>query len=63
MVDRRENESGGQALITQLLQSIEKGVKPSLESLDDAVVPIIRERVKMPKRGGELGFSKNLSNL
>jgi len=21
------------------------------------------ERIKMPKRGGELGFSKNLSNL
>jgi len=23
----------------------------------------VSERIKMPKRGGELGFSKNLSNL
>jgi len=24
---------------------------------------LVSERIKMPKRGGELGFSKNLSNL
>jgi len=27
------------------------------------VLFMIPERIKMPKRGGELGFSKNLSNL
>jgi hypothetical protein len=42
MVDRRENECGGQALLMQSLQSVKKGAKLGLESLDDVVVPIVR---------------------
>ena len=42
MVDCRENECNGQTLLTQSPQSVEKGAKLGLESLDDAVVPIVR---------------------
>jgi len=42
MVDHRENECGGQALLMQSLQSVKKGAKLGLESLDDVVVPIVR---------------------
>ena len=43
----------------------------SMELLDDVCHMVSHfglfgdsvERIKMPKRGGELGFSKNLSNL
>jgi len=42
MVDRRENECGSQALLTQSLQSVKKGAKLGPESLDDAVVPIVQ---------------------
>jgi len=53
MVDRRENKCGGQTL-AQLLQSVEKGAKPGLESLDDAVVPVLRAlRDQPPGVGGE----------
>ena len=54
MVDHRENECGGQTLLTQSPQSIKKGAKPGLESLDDAIVPIVRMlRDQPPGVGGE----------
>jgi len=41
MVDRRENECSGQAFLAQLLQGVEKGLEPGLESLDDAIVQVL----------------------
>jgi len=42
MVDRREDERGGKTFLVQLLQSVEEGAEPRLESLDDAVVLVLR---------------------
>jgi len=41
MVDRRENERGGQTFLAQLLQSVEKGAKLGLKSLDDTIIPVL----------------------
>ena len=41
-MDGREDESGGQALLAQLLHGVEEGVEPRLVLLDDAVCPVVR---------------------
>jgi hypothetical protein len=54
MVDHRENERGGQTFLTQLFQSVEEGAKPGQESLDHAIVPVLRVlRDQPPGVGGE----------
>jgi hypothetical protein len=45
---------GGQTLLAQLLQSVEKGAEPGLESLDNEVVPVLWAlRDELPGVGGE----------
>jgi len=54
MVDHREDEGSSQAFLVQTPQSVEKGAKPGLESLDDAVVLVVRVlRDQPPGVGGE----------
>jgi hypothetical protein len=54
MVDHRENKCGGQTLLVQSPQSIKKGAKSGLDSLDDVVVPIVRVLHDQPPGvGGE----------
>ena len=54
MVDRREDERGGKTFLAQLLQSVEEGAEPRLESLDDAVVLVLRVLRDQPSGvGGE----------
>ena len=50
----RKNESGRQALLTQLLQGVENGVGPRLVGLDNAVPLVVRAlRDQAPGVGGE----------
>ena len=42
MVDRRENERGGQTFLAQRLHDVVDGAEPRLKGLDDVVVPVLR---------------------
>jgi hypothetical protein len=42
MMDGREDKSGSQTFLAQLLQGTEEGVEPRLVGLDDAVLLVIR---------------------
>jgi len=42
MVDRREDECSGQTFLVWLLQSVVEGAEPSLEGLDNTVLPVLR---------------------
>ena len=42
MMDGREDESGCQTFLAQLLQGVEEGIEPRLVDLDDAVRPVGR---------------------
>jgi len=48
MVDHREDEGGSQTLLTKSPHRVEKGAKPSLESLDNTIVPIVRALLGLP---------------
>ena len=41
MVDRRENERGGQTFLVQRLRGVEEGAELRLKGLDDAVAPVL----------------------
>jgi hypothetical protein len=42
MVDRRENECGGQTFLAQRLHGVEEGAKSRLEGLNDAIILVLQ---------------------
>jgi len=52
MVDRRENEHGGQTFLAQRLQGVKEGAESGLKGLYDAIIPVLQALRDQPPNIG-----------